>query len=107
MSKKEKEKDHIKLTSVLIEAALSGDLVTVKKCIEEDAMSVDAKPFCQTALLAACQTGKIDVIKYLVGKGADVEFTNLWGENPLGVAEQSGSADAVSIVKSAILLKNL
>ena len=69
------------------EAARTGELATVKR-LHEDGFDVnELTPYGATALSFACDKGHLDVVRYLVENGADVNVTDtFYGFNPLGQA---------------------
>ena len=55
------------------EKAQEGDLVRVKELIKADPPLLESKDAAgSTPLIAACAGGQLEVAKYLVGKGADI-----------------------------------
>ena len=66
-------------------AAKNGELDVVKDLLEKDPSllnSQDADNKC-SALYQACRRGKINVVNYLIEKGADVNLADKAGKNPL------------------------
>ncbi len=68
-------------------AAKSGDLATIKKLVAAG-VDVDAKTkYDATALAFACDKGHIDIVRYLLEQGAEVDTTdNFYDFTPLGWA---------------------
>ncbi|ORZ05732.1 ankyrin repeat-containing domain protein, partial [Lobosporangium transversale] len=65
-----------------------GDLASVKKYIEEDGISIDTQDENgYSALHAAASYGHKELIKYLLGKGANVNIQDPDGDSPLFVCE--------------------
>ena len=62
-------------------AAYTGDLDELSRQLELGA-AVDAKtPRDQTALILACEHGKLDIVKHLLAAGADVDRHDVYGEH--------------------------
>jgi len=49
----------------------------------------------ETPLFYACNSGKIDLVEYLVKHGADINKRNKYGNTPLFNACESGNKDLV------------
>jgi len=59
--------------STIYSAAGNGNLAAVKKYLQ-DGIDVNARTSAgRTPLIFAAQDGRLDMVKYLVGKGADVK----------------------------------
>lgn len=60
----------------LVEAASNGDLEQVKTLIEKEGIDINAREteyeIGETALIGASTSGQLEVVKYLISKGADV-----------------------------------
>ncbi|KAL6354411.1 hypothetical protein LRP88_11742 [Fusarium phalaenopsidis] len=52
---------------------------------------------CGTALHCAVETGNMDKVEFLVGRGADPNVKNEDGKSPLDLAKEKGFADAVRV----------
>jgi hypothetical protein len=52
---------------------------------------------CGTALHCAVETGNMDKVEFLVGRGADPNVKNEDGKSPLDLAREKGFADAVRV----------
>ena len=57
----------------LLNAASNGNLSVVMEILKSQQCGVNDKHEGQTALHVACQNGHLDVIKYLLGQGANLE----------------------------------
>lgn len=73
---------------VLIYAASSGDLATVKTLLEHG-VAVNRAGDNGTALHAAAGLGEVAVMEALIGAGADVNAVNAYGDSPLVVVDQA------------------
>lgn len=86
-------------------AATGGKLPEVKRLIEEEAVNVNALNHeGRTALICAAWEGRLSVVKYLLGKGADVNLVSdpkRGGESPLHAAVLSGKLDVVKLIVEA------
>ena len=75
------------LNDAFWEAARTGDLATVKRLHEQGVDVDELTRYGATALSFACDKGHLDVVRYLVENGADVNVTDSFYEfNPLGWA---------------------
>jgi uncharacterized protein len=86
--------------SPLCNAILKGDMATVKKFIEYGA-DVNEMSNGLTPLMFAARYNKIDILKYLMEKGADKDIKDDRGNNALKYAENSKSVEAVEFLKQA------
>ncbi len=82
----------------LCSAIMKGDLETVKKFIEYGS-DVNEKSNGLTPLMFAARYNKVEIIKYLVEKGADKQLKDEKGNTALNYAEFSKSQDAVACLK--------
>ncbi|MDI1317091.1 ankyrin repeat domain-containing protein [Flavobacterium sp.] len=82
----------------LCSAIMKGDLETVKKFIEYGS-DVNEKSNGLTPLMFAARYNKVEIIKYLVEKGADKQLKDEKGNTALNYAEFSKSQDAVTCLK--------
>ena len=57
----------------LFNACIAGDLKTVKNLVED---GIYFQEFDNKALCLACCNGRLDIVKYLVEKGADIHANN-------------------------------
>ena len=83
----------------LWEAAQTGDLDTVKKCVEGK-VDVDAKTdYGATALFYACDRGNKDIVAYLLEQGANVNARDtFYNATPLTWAISKGHDDIVMLL---------
>jgi ankyrin repeat protein len=73
------------------DAALKGDLAKVKELIAKDLSLANAKGRNEKAPLHwAAQGGHVDVVQYLIAKGANVNDLNIQKETPLVYAAEGG-----------------
>lgn len=86
--------------SPLCNAILKGDLATVKKFIEYGA-DVNEKSNGLTPLMLAARYNKVEILKYLVEKGADKQVKDERGYTALKYAENSKSTEALEFLKQA------
>ncbi|MCC9070465.1 ankyrin repeat domain-containing protein [Flavobacterium sp. F-65] len=84
--------------SPLNDAICKGDLETVKKLIENGA-KVNKFSGGLTPLMTAARYNKVEIIKFLLSKGANPYTTADNGYNALKFAEVSKAVDAVAILK--------
>ncbi len=84
----------------LCTAIFKGDLATVKKFIEYGA-DVNEESNGMTPLMFAARYNKVDIIKYLLERGADKEAKDEKGYTALKYAEFSKSQDALAVLKQA------
>lgn len=82
----------------LCSAIMKGDLATVKKFIEYGA-DVNEISNGLTPLMFAARYNKVDIIKFLLEKGADRNAKDGRGNNALKYAEFSISQDAFNYLK--------
>lgn len=77
-------------------AAETGDMSKVRTLVAGDPASVNAKnDDGVTPLWVAAQKGQVEVVTFLLEKGADIE-AKAWGVTPLWIASQEGRADVVT-----------
>jgi ankyrin repeat protein len=84
--------------SPLCNAIQKGDLVAVKKFIEYGS-DVNEMSNGLTPLMAAARYNKVDIIKYLIEKGADKKIKSDNGFTALQYAENSKSIEAIALLK--------
>lgn len=78
----------------LLEAAVIGDTESVKQFIANGADVNAGEVF--TPLMAAADTGNVEVIRLLLNSGADIEKSNRLGLTPLMMAAGKGNLHAVN-----------
>lgn len=66
------DEDYMEFT----EALTGGNLKVVKKFVEADPALVNQKFFAWEPLQMAASKGRMDVVKYLIGKGADKDYVH-------------------------------
>jgi ankyrin repeat protein len=86
--------------SPLCNAILKGDMATVKKFVEYGA-DVNEMSNGLTPLMFAARYNKIEILKYLLEKGADKEVKDERGNDALKYAENSKSVEAAEYLKQA------
>jgi len=86
--------------SPLCTAIYKGDLATVKKFVEYGA-NINEESNGMTPLMFAARYNKVDIIKYLLEKGADKSVKDERGFTAVKYAELSNSAEAMAILKQA------
>lgn len=81
-------------------AAASGDLRTVRAFLEAGT-PVDARDRRGTALHAAATQAELEVMAYLIARGADVNAIDVYGESPMSRARNSEprSAEALALLE--------
>jgi ankyrin repeat protein len=50
----------------------------------------------QTPINMAAYTGHLEVVQFLLGKGADCTIEDAWGDTPLGAAKAGGHAEVAA-----------
>ena len=78
----------------LIPAINSGNIERVKSLISEE-IDQDSK---NAALQEACSAGQLDIVKFMIENGADVNAKNNSGGTPLNVASQGDNRDIVELL---------
>ena len=86
--------------SPLCNAIFKGDLATVKKFVEYGA-DVNEKSNGLTPLMFAARYNKVEIIKFLLSKGADKQIKDERGNTALKYAEFSKSQEALDFLKQA------
>lgn len=80
-------------------AAYKGDLATIKKMVEAGVNINKKTSQSMTALMTAAQSGKIEVVKYLISQGADLYVEDIYHNNAKNIA----SDDAIrKLIKDAM-----
>lgn len=86
-------------------AISKGDIELVKKFIEYGA-DVNEKSNGMTPLMYAARYNKVEIIKYLLQKGANREMKDSQGFSALKYAELSNALEAVSVLKASNVIEN-
>lgn len=84
--------------SPLCAAIFKGDFETVKKFVEYG-YNVNEMNEDMTPLMFAARYNKVEIIQYLLDKGADKSRQNEKGYTALNYAEMSKAVDAVALLK--------
>lgn len=82
----------------LCNAIIKGDLATVKKFVEYGS-DVNEMSNGLTPLMLAARYNKVDILKYLLEKGADKQIKDERGNTALKYAEFSKSQEAFDYLK--------
>ena len=103
--RKEYEKATEELAQKLIAAARDGDVDKLKALLRDRRLTVDVRGFQgDTALMRAAGDGNVDVIKYLLSQGADINATNDFRVTPLMFAAAAAGFDRSNILRTVQLL---
>ena len=70
-------------------ASIDGDLEMVKTLVEKNKADINKSGW--NPLMYACSKGQLEVVKYLVQHGAEVNTTSPNGSTPLMMAAMSGN----------------
>lgn len=82
--------------------AFSGDLAAMRALVELEGVSVDGADAClSTPLHYAAAQGRDDVVRFLLGAGADAGAVDSFGNAPLGIARRRGHAGCASLLAAA------
>jgi ankyrin repeat protein len=84
----------------LVVAISKGEIETVKQFIESGT-KVNKKLNGLTPLMYAARYNKVEIIKYLLQKGADCKIKDSQGFTALNYAELSNAYEAIAILKSS------
>ena len=88
------------VTATPLSVAISkGDIETVKKVIEEG-ININKKFNGMTPLMYAARYNKVEIIEYLLQKGAKLDIKDDQGFTALKHAELSNAIEAIAILKS-------
>eukprot|EP01103_Thecamoeba_quadrilineata_P001528 TRINITY_DN11384_c0_g1_i1.p1 TRINITY_DN11384_c0_g1~~TRINITY_DN11384_c0_g1_i1.p1 ORF type:complete len:130 (-),score=23.14 TRINITY_DN11384_c0_g1_i1:119-487(-) len=81
-------------------AIKTGDLSQVKESIEKEGFNVNtaATNNKTTPLHAAADFGQVEIIKYLISKGANVDAKDSYGHTPLHLAVYESHTEAVKVL---------
>lgn len=63
-----------KIHDPLLYSSENGDLQGVKRCIEQNGADINYTNCGETALIKASQKGHLEVVKYLISKGANMDY---------------------------------
>jgi hypothetical protein len=85
----------------LVVAISKGEIETVKQIIESGT-KVNKKLNGLTPLMYAARYNKVEIIKYLLQKGADRDIKDSQGFTALNYAELSNAYDAIAVLKSSV-----
>lgn len=85
--------------SPLAEAAKIGDLALVKTLVQKGDVDINKKDTLYwMPLHFAIMFGHINIVKFLIENGADVNITSCWGWTPLHVATANTKIEAAKIL---------
>jgi len=88
------------------DAARRGDSSALKDILDKNPKLVNAlDQFGNTALHGAVEKGHIQIIKYLISKGADVNMKDREGRTPLYYAEITANTEVEELLKKYGALK--
>jgi len=90
------------LTFELIWAASMGDLTEVRRSIALGADINTGDYDNRTALHLAAAEGQVDIVKYLINKGADINIKDRWHLKPIDDAKANNHDSVVEILTSTI-----
>jgi hypothetical protein len=85
--------------SLLLQATTAGNLEFVRLLVEERKADVNEKYNANmTPLHFASQLGNLEIVKYLVVKGGDVDAQDTFGQTPLHLAVKRNNLDIVELL---------
>jgi len=84
--------------SLLIWASQNNDFQTVKLLVDHKAVVDFRDAFKSTALMYAAYKGNIEIVSYLIAKGADVNAKDDQGNSVLTAAKQSENKDLIKLI---------
>ncbi|KAL2627796.1 hypothetical protein AAZV13_07G193700 [Glycine max] len=100
-SEKEKEKQRVSRTSLILWHAHQNDAGSVRKLLQEDPSLVKARDYDnRTPLHVASLHGWIDVATCLIEFGADVNAQDRWKNTPLADAEGAKKSNVIELLQS-------
>ena len=85
-------------SSPLCNAVIKGDMETVKKFVEYGS-DVNENINGVTPLMLAARYNRVEIIKYLLDNGANLNALDQYGHSALYYAESSKSTDAIAVFK--------
>jgi ankyrin repeat protein len=98
----------VRMTTALHVAALENDLPTVKHLLNDLNFDVDYLDRTgSSALMYAAWKGNIDIVSYLLSKGANPEIKNLKGGHALAYALYAKKTKVIEILQNHLNNKNL
>jgi ankyrin repeat protein len=94
-----------KNVAALVTAAAGGDVNTVKALLDSGTPVNGLDQAGESALHAACWSGKTEVVKLLLNRGADPEIKKADGASPVNLATGQKHDDIVVLLNEAIAKK--
>ncbi|XP_046550122.1 alpha-latroinsectotoxin-Lt1a-like isoform X1 [Haliotis rubra] len=89
----------------LYSASSRGDLETVTRILAAGHVDINTRGWwSRTPVMEAARRGHSDVVKFLVGRGADVSLEDSDGDNVLHVACRGGDLELVKLIVSSNLV---
>ena len=101
-SKDESAADQIVKNNMLRNAALLGEVEKAARYLKDGADINTNYPGGNTPLMFAAQRGHLEMVKFLIGKGADPTKTNRFGKMAIDLAKDP---DVIAVLKSAATKK--
>ena len=93
--------ESIHANCAILNAAASGNLLEVALLVDRNA-SVDTADYDKrTALHLSCCEGHDDIVRFLLSRGADANFQDRWGNQPLKDAISHGRVRVVKTLQQA------
>ncbi|KAB5585677.1 hypothetical protein GE09DRAFT_33789 [Coniochaeta sp. 2T2.1] len=86
----------------LIEAADENDMRAVRQLIAQGANVNVTEKWLWTPLHMACYGGYEDIVRLLIGHGAELDSRTVDGETPLKLAERSGHFKVVQVIEEEV-----
>lgn len=85
-----------------VDAITSGNIKIVKKYVEADPKNVDEKSFAWSPIQMAANKNQLEVVKYLVAKGGDINYVHPLSHNSaFHLAAFNGFDDMVKLLASS------